>query len=119
MSLVRIDSPPEPFAGFPSPERYEWYRAEDEDGLFAFVALAEAGESMELHLEAVRWGPKARRAMEKDLEWVKAEARRRGKSRLLGLKAEEGHVPDPLWHRFVGLFGFGNVAVVQTATLNL
>lgn len=117
--LIKNREVPPTFRSFPAPERYEWYRAEDEDGLFAYVALAEAGEAMELHLEAVRWGPKARRAMESDLEWVKAEARRRGKRRLLGLKAEEGHVPDPRWHKFVGLFGFENVAVVQTATLNL
>ncbi|GAB7023766.1 hypothetical protein [Salidesulfovibrio brasiliensis] len=117
--LIKNRKAPQPFQGFPSPERYEWFRAEDEEGLFAWVALAESGEDMELHLEAVRWGPQARRSMTSDLEWVKAEARRRGKRRLIGLKAEAGQHPDPRWAKFVGLFGFGNIGVVQTATLEL
>jgi len=117
--LIRQEQVPPPFREFAHRQRYEWYRAEDERGLYAWLALAESGEDMEMHLEAVRWGPQTLRSMRTDIERVKEKARRRGKIRLLGFKAEQGTEPDPRWARFVGLFGFGGHAVIQTAALEL
>lgn len=119
MTIVPLATPPEPFATFPHPERYEWYRLDDEDGPVAYAALAESGEAMEMHLEALRWGPQAKRTMNSGFQWVKEHARKQGKKRIIGLKAEHGTRPDPRWPKFVGLFGFGNNAIVQTATLEL
>lgn len=91
----------------------------DDGGAYAAAALAEHPDCLELHLCVLRFGPATVRALRADLEELKAMARALGKTRIIGLRAEDGPEPDPRWPKFTRLFGFTNQRVLQAAELPL
>jgi len=100
-------------------ERLRFYELADADGVYAAAALAEHPDSLELHLEALRFGPATVRALRADVEELKAMARALGKSRIIGLRLEAGMQPDPRWPKFTRLFGFTGQCVYQAAELRV
>lgn len=86
---------------------------------YAAAALAEHPDCLELHLCVLRFGPATVRALRADLEELKTMARALGKTRIIGLRAEDGPEPDPRWPKFTRLFGFTGQRVLQAAELML
>ncbi|MBI5519092.1 MAG: hypothetical protein HY916_03415 [Desulfovibrio sp.] len=97
--------------------RLRFVELADEDGPYAAAAIGEHSDCLELHLVALRFGPATVRALRADLEELKAEARRLGKKRIVGLRVEDGQAPDPRWPKFTRLFGFTGQRVFQAAEL--
>ena len=110
---------PHPAQAHYDPARYAFYELRDEHGTYAHAAVSEHEDCLELHLEVVRWGPRSRRAMVADLEWLKDLARERGLARIVGVRQEADGQPDPLWAKFTRLYGFTGQNVLQTAWLDL
>ena len=119
MSVRSIHERPEALADLPGHGRYTFYELFDEAGTYALAATADAGEALELHLTVTRWGPRAARALERDMDWLAARARAAGKRRIVALRQEPDGRPDPVWPRFTARFGFTGHAVFQTAGLEL
>ncbi len=120
--------------GLPDSGRYSWLLLRDRFGEYGQAALAESGDCLEVHLEMTRRGPQAMRSLRKDMAWLHAEARRLGKSRILGLKGvgssgggggnrhgstsdTEALEVDRIWVRFTSSLGFVNHGLVHTAIL--
>jgi len=99
--------------------RYRFFILGNTSGPYAAGALAEHPDSLEVHLEVLRFGPGVLRALRADMEELKGMARRQGKSRLVALRAECGPVPDARWPKFMRLVGFTNHRQYQTAELDL
>ncbi|MGE4551770.1 MAG: hypothetical protein AB7D57_01580 [Desulfovibrionaceae bacterium] len=100
-------------------DRYEFLELSDAAGPYALAALAEHPDALELHLEMLRWGPRAARGLETDLAWLKDRARRTGKHRILGIRQETDGAPDPRWPKFTRHYGFTGQCVLQMASLEL
>jgi hypothetical protein len=118
MSVRFLDGPPEVHAHYAA-DTYGFLELSDRDGVYGYAAICEHEDCLELHLEVVRWGPRARQALARDLEWLRREARRRGKSRIIGVREEPGAEPDPRWARFTRIYGFTGQRVLQTAWLDV
>lgn len=116
MSRELLAGPPEPLAYLPEPERFRFFRLFDARGDYGCGAVAESGDSLEVHLEVSRFGPRTLESLREDTAWLRSEARRLGKSRILALRADQD-VPDPRWPKFTRLLGFTGHAVVQIARL--
>lgn len=103
-----------------SPENYAFFELRSGHGpAYAFGALGEHADSMELHL-AVIDGRKAFRNFGADLEWLKDYARRAGKSRIVGVKSSPDlQSADPSWRKFAERFGFTFRNVSQVAALEV
>lgn len=99
--------------------RLRFYELADARGTYAAAALAEHADCLELHLEVLRFGPSTVRALRTDVEELKDMARRLGKTRIVGLRTEEGQQPDPRWAKFTRLFGFTGQRVFQAAELTV
>jgi len=99
--------------------RYRFFILGDARGPYAAGALAEHPDSLEVHLEVLRFGPGVLRALRADMEELKRMARRQGKSRLVALRAECGPVPDARWPKFMRLVGFTSHRQYQAAELEL
>ena len=117
MILVK-KTPCEAYAHYPA-DRYGFLELSDQAGTYGYAAICEHEDCLELHLEVVRWGPRTRLALARDLDWLRAEARQRGKSRIIGVREEPGDEPDPRWARFTRLYGFTGQRLLQTAWLDV
>lgn len=117
MSLRALDQAPEALAYLPEPSRFRFFELFDARGTYGFGALAEAADCLEVHLEVVRFGPRALACLRRDTAWLRAEARRLGKPRILALRADLT-APDPRWPKFTRLLGFTGHCVVQMARLD-
>lgn len=116
--IVFLDAPPEVHAHYPA-DRYGFLELSDQAGTYGYAAICEHEDCLELHLEVVRWGPRTRLALARDLDWLRAEARKRGKSRIIGVREESDGEVDPLWARFTRMYGFTGQRVLQTAWLDV
>ena len=107
------------FCTLPGQENMRHYDLTDNYGNYAVAAVAEHADCLELHLEVLRYGPRAARALAQDLEELKQLARRLGKGRIVGLTQQETLEADALWFKFTRQFGFRNQRLFQCAELPL
>jgi len=119
MAIRAVKNAHSALAGFSTQPRFCFFELWDERGTYAAAALAEHADSLELHLEVLRFGPATVRALRADMEELKALARSLGKTRIVGLRTEDGQIPDPRWPKFTRLFGFTGQRVFQAAELHL
>jgi hypothetical protein len=118
MAVRELDSRPEAYAHFPDNGVYRWLELHG-DTVYGHAAFAERGDVLELHLSLHRWGAGVRRGLAGDLAWLKQEAGRLGKTRIMGIRANgEGEFDGRLF-RFARLFGFTEMHVFQTASLDV
>lgn len=99
--------------------RFRFFELSNGREPYAVAALAEHPDCLELHLEVLRFGPATVRALRADMEELKIMAAGLGKTRIVGLRTEDGHGPDPRWPKFTRLFGFTGQRVFQAAELHL
>ena len=117
MPVTETVQRPASLANFPENGPYRWLELADDQGLYAVCAIASRPEYLELHISMTRWGPKTRRTLARDLEWLKGEARRLGLPKIMGVRADgQGRFDEKLF-RFARLYGFGEMSVFQTASL--
>jgi len=116
MSVRQCELRPECLAHVPD-DGYRWLELHHQGEVYGHAALAERGSDLELHLTLTRWGPQTRRRLAEDAAWLRAEAARLGKSRVLGLRAAGADGYDPGLFRFARLFGFGQAWVLQAAAM--
>jgi len=114
MSVKETVTQPDTMAHFPENDGYRWLELRDDTGTYGHAAFKERGDTLELHLTLARWGPAVRRHVRKDSLWVKEEAKRLGKKKILGIRADTSGVFNPNLFRFAKLFGFTNFCVLQT-----
>jgi len=91
----------------------------DKHGTYGAAAVSEHKDCLELHLSVERFGPGVVRAMRRDLAELERMARAKGKTRIVGLRMEDGPTADARWSKFTRLFGFTGQRVYQTAELAL
>ncbi len=118
MSVREIGRKPDTMSHFPD-DTYRWLELHDCGDVYGHAAVAERGDALELHVSFLRWGPQVRRNVRNDVEWVKEEARRLGKKRIMGVRANGEGSFDPKLFRFATLFGFIEKAVFQTVTMRI
>ena len=118
MSVRETRTKPEAMAHFPD-DRYRWLTLHDGGDVYAYAAIRERGPDLELHISFIRWGPQVRRRVREDVAWLKDEARRLGKKRIMGVRADGQGRFDPGLFRFARMFGFTAVCVLQTASLDV
>jgi len=117
VSVREIGDKPEVMSHFP--DCYRWLELHDRGDVYGHAAVAERGDDLELHVTLHRWGPQVRRNVAGDVNWVKEEARRLGKKRVMGVRAScEGEFDSKLF-RFAALYGFTEICVLQTASMNV
>ena len=117
MPVLETATRPDLLSNFPEHGPYRWLELADAHGPYAVCAIAARPEHLELHITLTRWGPQTRRTLARDLEWLKAEARRLGLPKIMGVRADNQGRFDPNLFRFAKLYGFGEPCVFQTATL--
>ncbi len=103
----------------PDPGRYRHFILFDDRGVYAAAALAEHPDSLEVHLEVLRFGPGVVRSLRADVRQLIDMARRLGKSRIVALRAEQGDHPDPRWPKFLRLLGFAPPHLWRTSELRV
>lgn len=118
MSVRDLDRKPPTMAHFPDGP-YRWLELHHQGEVYGLAALAERGSDLELHLTLTRWGPQTRRRLIVDAAWLRGEARRLGKTRILGLRACTAEAFDPKLFRFARLYGFGGAWVIQAAAMDV
>ncbi|WP_419786350.1 hypothetical protein [Pseudodesulfovibrio sp.] len=118
MSVRETSEKPAAMAHFPD-GRYRWFVLHLQGEPYGWAAIAENGADLELHLTLDHWGPSVRRHVRGDLEWLKGEARRLGKERIVGMRIDTEGKFSPELFRFAGLFGFRDRVVLQTVALDL
>ncbi|NDV18142.1 hypothetical protein GO013_01750 [Pseudodesulfovibrio sp. JC047] len=117
MAVHEIPDRPEILSHFPDNGLYRWLELGDGRQVYGYAAIAEHEDMLELHLSLVHWGGHVRRHLGEDVEWLKGEARRLGKQRVMGIRADENGTFDTRFFKFAGLFGFGETHTIQTTTL--
>lgn len=118
MSVREIPSKPDLLAHFPDNE-YRWLELHDDGNVYGYSAIKERDDMLELHISFSRWGSKVRRSLHDDVDWLKAEAKRLGKPKITGVRADSEATFDPMLFRFAKLYGFVDQCVFQTATLEV
>lgn len=116
MSVRETETKPEPMAHFPD-GHYRWLELHEQGDIYAHAAVAESGNDLELHVSFYRWGPQIRRNVSEDVAWLREEARRLGKKRVLGVRANGQGEFDPKLFRFARMYGFTDLCILQTAAL--
>ncbi|MUM77247.1 hypothetical protein GKC30_06350 [Pseudodesulfovibrio sp. F-1] len=116
MSVRECALRPECMAHIPD-DGYRWLELHHQGEAYGHAALAERGSDLELHLTLIRWGPLTRRRLAADADWLRTEAVRLGKRRVLGLRAVGPDGYDPRLFRFARLFGFKEAWVLQAAAM--
>ncbi|WP_319541557.1 hypothetical protein [uncultured Pseudodesulfovibrio sp.] len=110
---------PEVLSGFPETGKYRWLELYDKTNVYGYSAIAEHEDMLELHVTLVQWGKCVRQSLEQDVTWLKGEALRLGKRRIMGIRANDQGQFDGRLFKFAGLFGFTEMHTVQTATLRV
>jgi len=106
-------------AHFPDNAQYRWLELHYHDETYGYAAVAERDDALELHVTLTRWGSRVRRSLSGDVTWLRSEARRLGKTRIMGIRANSREKFDPRLFKFARMFGFTETSVFQTATLNV
>nr|WP_321259751.1 hypothetical protein [uncultured Pseudodesulfovibrio sp.] len=117
MAVRNVEHRPEELSNFPETGKYRWLELHDAAITYGYSAIAEHDDMLELHVTLVRWGRNVRKNLGEDVKWLKAEAQRLGKSRIMGIRADDRGQFDPRLFKFAGLFGFTEMHTIQTATL--
>jgi len=119
MAVRELTDKPVCMAHFPENDGYRWLELSDHAGPYGHSAIKERGDELEIHLTLARWGPDVRRQAALDMDWVKNEAKRLGKKRILGVRADaEGRFDGNLF-RFGSLLGFADFRVLQTMSISV
>ena len=119
MSVRELATKPEAMDHFPNDRRYRWLELYLDGEVYGHAAIAEQDDVLELHVTLTSWGSRVRRSIRGDVAWLKSEARRLGKTRIMGIRANGQGVFDPRLFKFAQLFGFTEMCVFQTATLSV
>eukprot|EP00831_Metopus_contortus_P080877 TRINITY_DN8373_c0_g1_i1.p3 TRINITY_DN8373_c0_g1~~TRINITY_DN8373_c0_g1_i1.p3 ORF type:complete len:148 (+),score=33.53 TRINITY_DN8373_c0_g1_i1:47-445(+) len=119
MSVRELTARPDSLAHFPDQGKYRWLELHDKAGVYGHCAIGEREDLLELHITLTRWGGGIRRNLVQDVAWLKEEARRLGKARILGIRADDKGGFDARLFKFAHLFGFTEMCVFQTATLHV
>lgn len=118
MAVRELDFRPEVYAHFPDNGQYRWLELADTVA-YGHAAFAERVDFLEMHISLNRWGPAVLRNLKADFEWLKAEARRLGKKRITGIRADDKGEFDKRFFKFARLYGFMETCVFQTASIDL
>lgn len=113
MSREILKNKPSVFGHFPD-GKYVYYNLYNDQGGYGLGAVAEHADALEVHIEISRWGPKVARSVMGDAAWLRHEAGRRGKQKVVGVKQEDGPL-DTRWPKFTRLIGFTGHSIMQTA----
>ena len=119
MSVRETATRPKAMAHFPDNENYRWLELHRNKTPYGHAAITERGDALELHVTLTGWGARVRRDLCEDVDWLKAEARRLGKKRIMGIRANARGTFDPKLFKFARMFGFTETCVFQTASLKL
>ncbi|MBI9078485.1 MAG: hypothetical protein JEY79_01935 [Pseudodesulfovibrio sp.] len=119
MSVRELPSKPDSMSHFPDDAGYRWLELHDNDTPYGHAATAERDDTLELHVTLTRWGSRVRRNLYGDVTWLKTEAKRLGKSRIMGIRADNQEKFDPRLFKFARMFGFTETGVFQTAIIML
>jgi len=119
MAIHPVETAHSALQGLNPKERFRFFELADERGPYAAAALAEHPDCLEVHLEVLRFGPGVVRALQADMAELKDMARSLGKSRIVGLRMENGTEADKRWPKFTRLFGFTGQRVYQAAELKV
>lgn len=119
MSVRELSKKPESMAHFPDNGRYRWLELHCHGEVYGHAAVAEQADALELHVTLTGWGSHVRRSLREDVKWLKSEARRLGKTQIMGVRANGQGVFDPRLFKFAKLFGFTEMCVFQTTTLSV
>lgn len=119
MAVRELKNRPESMAHFPNDGRYRWVELFNDEGTYGVAAFAERGDALELHVTLTRWGACVVRSVRGDVNWLKKEAKRLGKARIMGVRVNGSGEFDPRLFKFARLFGFTDMCVLQTATITL
>lgn len=119
MAVRKLEHRPEELFNFPETGKYQWLELHNATKVYGYSAIAEHDNMLELHVTLVRWGRDVRENLEEDVEWLKEEARRLGKSQVMGIRADDRGQFDPRLFKFAGLFGFTEMHTIQMATLRV
>lgn len=119
MSVREVEEKPKVLAHFPDDSGYRWLELYDDGGVYAYSAICERTDLLELHVTFSRWGPHVRRQVVGDIEWLKSEAKRLGKTKIMGVRGDSKGAFDPNLFRFARIFGFTETSILQMASLNV
>ena len=119
MAVRELHVRPEVLAHFPDQGQYRWLELYGQGGIYGYGAISEREDLLELHVTLGRWGAGVRRELEGDVAWLREEARRLGKVRVMGIRADDKGGFDARLFKFARMFGFTEMCVFQTATLHL
>ncbi|BCS88882.1 hypothetical protein [Pseudodesulfovibrio sediminis] len=117
MAVHELAVRPETYAHFSARDRYRWLELRVGDTVYGHAAIAERGTVLELHLTLHCWGGTTLRRIREDLKWLKDEARRLGKTSIMGIRANGEEEFDPRLFKFARLCGFTETCIFQTATM--
>lgn len=118
MSVRELASRPGSMAHVPDCG-YRWLELWQDDAIYGHAAIRELEDAVELHLEMHSWRKSVFLELRRDLDWLRAETRRLGKARILGMRAGHGADVDEKLCRFAGLMGFGNMLTIQVMELRV
>lgn len=119
MPVRELTEKPEPMHRFPDNGLYRWLEMHDEDRVYGHAAIAERDDALELHVSLAEWGARVRRSIHADLDWLRGEARRLGKKRIMGIRVNSRGEFDKRLFRFARIYGFTDTCVLQTASLQI
>lgn len=100
MAVRVLDARPEAYAHFPDNGRYRWLELHDRDTVYGHAATADRDDAMELHISLLQWGPGTNRQLFGDFEWLKEDAKRLGKAKIIGIRANDEGIFDKNLFRF-------------------
>jgi len=119
MAVRELCNRPDVLSNFPATGEYRWLELHDAAQVYGYSAIVEHDDMLELHVTLIQWGRSVRQNLAMDVEWLKAEAQRLGKSRIMGIRADDQGQFDARLFKFAGLFGFTEMHTFQTATLRV
>jgi len=119
MAVRVLDARPEAYKHFPDNGMYRWLELHDRGNIYGHAATADRDEAMEMHISLNQWGPGTIRQLAGDFEWLKMDAKNMGKSKIIGIRANDRGKFDAKLFRFARLFGFSEFCVYQTAAIIL
>lgn len=106
-------------AYLPKGPNWQYFDLAEGGNTYAVAAIAEHADCLELHLEVLRYGPRAARALKDDVGELKALAQRLGKRRVVGLTQVAGQEVDMRWFKFALAYGFETPRLYQSVELRI
>jgi hypothetical protein len=119
MSVRELSKKPDSMNHFPDDAKYRWLEMHHDGEVYGNAAIAEQGDALELHVTLTGWGSRIRKSMREDVKWLKNEAKRLGKRRIMGIRANGQGVFDPRLFKFAKLFGFTEEGVQNSVSASI